>query len=164
RGRFSFVPAKGETSSLRITEPAEIKTLSPLPAVKEPGVVLSSTSNVTPRQKDVVLRIAATADGAYGVALTQHGKEFSFKRITLKANQPNDVTLSLPRSLDGVIVVTVYDDHETPLAERLLFRQPEHNLKVQVVADRNDYVPGDKVTLRVATTDDRGKPVGAMVG
>src|SRR3989454_4220445 len=104
RGRFSFVPAKGDTYSLRITEPAVIKTVFPLPAVKGSGVVLSSTSNVTPRQKDVVLRIAATADGAYGVALTQHGKEFSFKRITLKANQPNDVTLSLPRSLDGVIV------------------------------------------------------------
>src|SRR5438128_2150544 len=85
RGRFSFVPAKGETYSLRITEPAGIKTVFPLPSVKGSGVVLSSTSNVTPRQKDVVLRIAATADGAYGVALTQHGKEFSFKRITLKA-------------------------------------------------------------------------------
>ena len=63
-----------------------------------------------------------------------------------------------------MIVATVYDDHKTPMAERLLFRQPEHNLKVQVVADRTDYVPGDKVTLRVTTTDDTGKPVGAMVG
>ncbi|PYS44655.1 MAG: A-macroglobulin complement component, partial [Acidobacteria bacterium] len=164
RGRFSFVPVKGETYSIRVTEPAGIKTVFPLPSIKEAGVVLSSTSDVIPRQKDVVLRIAATADGVYDVALTQHGKEFSFKRITLKANEPDDVTLSLPRSLDGVIVATVYDGHETPLAERLLFRQPGHNLKVQVVADRNDYVPGDKVTLRVATTDDRGKPVGAMVG
>src|SRR5882672_6148667 len=164
RGRFSFVPAKGDTYSLRITEPAGIKTVFPLPSVKGSGVVLSSTSNVTPRQKDVVLRIAATADGAYGVALTQHGKEFSFKRITLKANQPNDVTLSLPRSLDGVIVATVYDDRKTPMAERLLFRQPEHKLTVKIVADRTDYVPGDKVTLRVTTTDETGRPVGAMVG
>src|SRR3989475_1435935 len=164
RGRFSFVPAKGETYSLRITEPAGIKTVFPLPSVKESGVVLSSTSDVTPRQKDVVLRIAATAGGAYGVALTQHGKEFSFKPITLKANQPNNVTLTLPRSLDGVIVATIYDDRKTPMAERLLFRQPETSLKVKVVADRTDYVPGDKVTLRIVTTDDMGKPVGAVVG
>src|SRR5216117_3994679 len=52
----------------------------------------------------------------------------------------------------------------SPMAERLIFHQPEHRLKVQVVPDGTDYVPGDKVTLRVATTDDRGKPVGAMVG
>ena len=69
-----------------------------------------------------------------------------------------------PKSLDGVIVATVYDDRKTPMAERLLFRQPEHNLKVKIVADRTDYVPGDKVTLRVTTTDDTGKPVGAVVG
>src|SRR5947207_9177811 len=102
----------------------------PLPAIKESGIVLASTSDVIPRHKDVVLRIAATAAGSYGVALTQHGKEFSFKTITLKANQPSDVTLSLPRSLDGVIVATIYDNRETPMAERLLFRQPEHHLNV----------------------------------
>src|SRR5437899_6343696 len=68
RGRFSFVPAKGETYSIRVTEPAGIKTVFPLPSVKESGVVLSSTSEVIPRQKDVLLRIAATAGGAYGVA------------------------------------------------------------------------------------------------
>src|SRR5206468_11063034 len=51
-----------------------------------------------------------------------------------------------------------------PMAERLIFRQPEHKLKVQVVPDRTDYVPGDKVTLRVKTSDDTGKPVSAMVG
>src|SRR2546425_11365300 len=112
RGRFSFVPAKGEMCSLRITEPAGIKTVFPLPAVKKSGIVLSSTSDVTPRQKDVVLRIAATADGAYGVALTQRGKELSFKSITLKGNQPTDVTLTVPRSLDGVTVATVYDDRK----------------------------------------------------
>src|SRR5205085_4397945 len=35
RGRFSFIPAKGERYSLRVTEPAGIKTVFPLPPVKE---------------------------------------------------------------------------------------------------------------------------------
>jgi alpha-2-macroglobulin-like protein len=164
RGRFSFVPAKGETYSLHVSEPAGIKTVFPLPAVKESGVVISSTSDVTPKEEDVVVRVAASANGTYGVALSQHGKEFSFKRVSLRANQATEVGFTVPKSLDGVIVATVYDDRMTPRAERLLFRQPEHNLKVQIVADRADYVPGDKVTLRIATTDETGKPVSAMVG
>jgi hypothetical protein len=164
RGRFSFVPVKGEAYSLRVTEPAGIKITFRLPAVKESGVVLSSASDVTPKLKDVVVHVAATAAGDYGIALSQGGKELAFKSITLKANQPADVAFTIPRSLDGVIVATVYDERRTPLAERLLFRQPEHNLKVSVTADRSDYVPGDKVTLRVTTTDDTGKPVGSMVG
>src|SRR5205085_12530657 len=92
------------------------------------------------------------------------GKEFSFTSFTLHAKRPAEFTLPVPNSIDGVIVATVYDDRKTPMAERLLFRQPEHNLKVHIVADRADYVPGDKVTLRVTTTDDTGKPIGAVVG
>src|SRR5262249_30297945 len=95
---------------------------------------------------------------------SQRGKELVIKPITLRANQPADFTLAVPKSLDGVIVATVYDDRMSPMAERLIFRQPEHKLKVQVVPDRTDYVPGDKVTLRVKTLDDTGKPVSAMVG
>src|SRR5881396_2809690 len=164
RSRFSFVPAKGEAYSLRITEPAGIKTVFALPAVKASGVVISSASDVTPRLKDVVVRVGATSDGSYLIALSQRGREFAVKPVTLRANQPADFTFAVPRSLDGVIVATVYDDHMSPLAERLIFRQPEHKLKVQVVPDRTDYVPGDKVTLRVKTIDDTGKPVSAMVG
>jgi len=164
RSRFSFVPAKGEAYSLRITEPAGIKTVFALPAVKASGVVISSASNVTPRLKDVVVRVGATSDGSYLIALSQRGKEFALKPVTLRANQLTDFTLAVPRSLDGVIVATVYDDRMAPMAERLIFRQPQHKLKVQIVPDRTDYVPGDKVTLRVKTIDYTGKPVSAMVG
>src|SRR2546422_3824082 len=124
RGRFSFTPAKGEAYSLRVTEPAGIKTVFPLPAIKESGVVIASVSDVTPRQEDVVVRVAATAAGTYGVTLTQRGKELSFKRISLRPNQLTDVTFTVPKSLDGVVVATVYDGRNTPMAERLLFRQP----------------------------------------
>ena len=165
RGRFSFVPAQGEAYSLRVTEPAGIKKTFPLPAVKETGVVISATSDVIPRQKDVVVRVDATTSGVYGVALSQGGKQISFKAIALTAKQATDVPLALPNSLDGVIVATIYsDDLKTPLAERLLFRQPEHNVKVTIAPDRADYVPGDKVNLRITTTDEKGKPIGTVVG
>jgi len=164
RGRFSFVPVKGQTYWLRVSQPAGIKTIFPLPVVKESGVVIASVADVTPAEADVVLRVAATADGTYGIALSQRGKEFSFKRVSLRASQLSDVAFTVPKSLDGVIVATVYDDRKTPRAERLLFRQPEHDVKVKIVADRADYVPGDRVTLRISTTDDTGKPVSALVG
>src|SRR5262249_18295375 len=88
RGRFSFVPAKGESYSLRVTEPAGIETTYPLPAIKDSGVVISSAVDVTPKQKDVIVRLAATAEGAYGVALSQRGKEFSYTPVRLATRQP----------------------------------------------------------------------------
>jgi hypothetical protein len=164
RGRFVFTPARGVAYSLRVTEPAGIVTPFALPAVKDSGVVISSTADVTSRQKNVVVRVGATVAGEYGVALSQHGKEIAFTSETLAANKTIDVAFSVPRSLDGVIVATVYDDQKMPVAERLLFREPERRLRVHVTADQSDFTPGDKVSLRVATTDDKGKPVGAVVG
>ncbi|TMB64644.1 MAG: A-macroglobulin complement component, partial [Deltaproteobacteria bacterium] len=93
RGRFSFVPAKGEAYSLRITQPAGIKTVFALPAVKAYGVVISSTSDITPRLKDVVVRVGATSDGSYLIVLSQRGKELALKPVSLRANQPTDFTL-----------------------------------------------------------------------
>jgi len=164
RGRFAFTPARGESYTLRVTEPAGIKATFPLPAVRDSGVVISSTSDVTPRQKNVVLRVAATVAGEYVVSLSQRGKELSTTSINLRANQLSEVTFTVPKSLDGVIIATVYDDRKTPRAERLLFRQPERNIRIHVAAENPDYVPGDRVTLRVTTTDDNDKPVGTMVG
>ena len=51
RGRFSFTPVKGASYSLRVTEPAGIKTVFPLPAVRESGVVISSVSDISPGRK-----------------------------------------------------------------------------------------------------------------
>src|SRR5437667_2287514 len=124
RGRFSFVPAKGEAYSLRITQPAGIKTVFALPAVKAYGAVISSTSDITPRLKDVVVRVGATSDGSYLIVLSQRGKELALKPVSLRANQPTDFTLAVPQSGDGVIVATVYDDEMTQMAERLICRQP----------------------------------------
>ncbi len=164
RGRFAFTPVRGESYSLRITEPAGIKASFPLPAVKDSGVVLTSTDDITRRSRDVVVRVAASAAGEYGIELSQKGRELAFKSLHLHANQPTEVALTVPRALDGVIVATVYDDRKTPIAERLLFRQPEHSLKVTVTADQDNYVPGDNVTIQVSTTDDAGRPAAAVVG
>ncbi|HET9942038.1 MAG TPA: carboxypeptidase regulatory-like domain-containing protein, partial [Terriglobia bacterium] len=91
-------------------------------------------------------------------------REVSFKAVTLKAREFATVAFTLPRNVDGVLVATLYDDQKMPMAERLVFRRPERQLNVRVAPDREDYVPGDKVTLRVTTSDDTGRPVGAMVG
>src|SRR5262249_2822314 len=118
RGRFTFTPAKGEAYSLRVTEPAGIKTVFPLPAIKESGVVISAIADLLPRRDDVTVRVGATIAGAYGVSLTQRGREIAFKSISVRPEQFLNVAFTVPKSLDGVIVATVYDERNTAMAER----------------------------------------------
>ncbi len=96
--------------------------------------------------------------------LSQRGKEFAFKPITLQANQANDVTLPVPKSLDGVIVATVYDDRMTPMAERLLFRQPEHKINVQIAAGSQRLCSGRQGDAPASRRPTKQASPRAMVG
>jgi alpha-2-macroglobulin-like protein len=83
----------------------------------------------------------------------------------LLAGLVQEISLTPPASADGVLIATVTDKAKgIPVAERLIFRQSEKGLHVNVKADKSSYVPADSATLTVTTTDDDGKPIGAMVG
>ena len=51
-----------------------------------------------------------------------------------------------------------------PLAERLVFRQPDGGVQIAIAADSPQYVPGGKAKLKIVTTDDSGKPTSAVIG
>jgi hypothetical protein len=163
RGRFSFTPAIDGKYTLKITEPSGIKTTYPLPEVKASGVVLSSSDDVTDKEKDVRLTVAASKAGEYRVTLRQREKEIATETVKLSANKPQDVSLKAAAA-DGVLIATVSDDAGKPLAERLVFREPAKNVNVKLTADQPRYVPGGDAKISVQTTDENGKPVSAVVG
>jgi len=164
RGRFEFTPAKGGKYALKINEPAGIKRTFDLPAVKDDGVVLRSVQDIAGKEQEVELSVASTIDRKVTVTLSRRETGLAAVQRELTAGKPEDVNLTPPASADGVLIATVWDEKGTPLAERLVFRQPAKGLNVSVKAEQASYVPGDKATLTVTTTDDDGKPVGAVVG
>jgi uncharacterized protein YfaS (alpha-2-macroglobulin family) len=164
RGRFEFTPAKGGKYGLRINEPAGIKRTFDLPAVKDDGIVLRSLQDIAGKGQEVELSVASTTGRKVAVTLSRRETELASVKRELKAGQPAELTLTPPASADGVLIATVWDEKGAPLAERLVFRQPAKTLNVSVKAEQASYVPGDKAMLTVTTTDDDGKPVGAVVG
>lgn len=176
RGRFEFTPAKGQKYTLKITEPAGIKTTYPLPAVKDTGAVLSAVDDITPAGKPVRLKIAGAAPGVVRITLSKQEVEVANSIVRIVAEPARsdpptaligkafEVALTPPDSADGVLVATLWDDKNNPLAERLIYRQPAKTVKVEVKPDQSTYTPGQPVKLTVITTDDSGKPVSAVVG
>ena len=164
RGRFEFTPGKGGKYALKINEPAGIKRTFDLPAVKDDGVVLRSVADVVGKEQEVKLAMASTTDQKVTITLRRRETEVASVKRELKAGDAAEITLTPPASADGVLIATVWDEKGTPLAERLVFRQPAKALNVSVKAQQASYVPGDKATVTVTTTDADGKPVGALVG
>jgi hypothetical protein len=165
RGRFAFTPRAGAKYTLKIDQPSGIKTTYPLPAIKDAGVVIACAQDLFARNEPVKLSLASTTAGKLRVTLAKRGVELAATTVDAVAAKVAEVTLTPPASADGVLVATLWDDAAgKPLAERLIFRQPAKSVQVKVTPDQSRYVPGGTARLTVATTDDAGKPLGALVG
>lgn len=163
RGRFAFTPQTGEQYALKITEPSGIDTRYPLPELHEAGVVLSSRGDVTASDEKIELTIASPTAARLSVTLAKHEAVIAEATVNAEAGKIHSMSLSAGNS-DGVLVATVWDEAGKPLAERLVFRQPQRSLQVEITADADQYVPGGRATLKIRTTDGDGTPIGAVVG
>ena len=158
RGRFELTPAAGHTYAARITSPAGIRRTFPLPAVAPDGAVLRIPQDVFRAGEPLRVGVTGVGGAPYRVSVAQREVEVA----SGIAGEP-DGTLALdPREASGVLTVTVFDRRGTPLAERLVYRQPAQQLQVRLSADRKSYVPGGGAQLTVRTTQN-GKPVSAVV-
>lgn len=164
RGRVRLTPEAGTSYRLRITEPAGVETVLELPEVRAEGGVIATAEDVAEAGRPLRLRVGATAPGTYEVAVSLREKEIARERVSIGRGQLRPLALSLPEDAGGVLRVTLWDGDGWPVAERLAFRRPAGRVDVELSSDRERYVPGGRVELRVRTTDENGAPVSAMVG
>jgi alpha-2-macroglobulin-like protein len=160
RGRFTFTPAAGEHYKLKINEPAGIRTTYPLPHTKSSGVLLNSLDDVSTRKAR--LQLVSTSDRSISVTLSKCEHVLDRKQLEVTGT-PVDIELSCGEA-SGVLVATAWNSEGKPLAERLVFAQPQHAVQVDISADRPRYVPGGKAALSITTTDESGKPTSSIVG
>ena len=170
RGRFEFVPEPGKEYYLAVSEPAGIKTTFPLPQAKAAGATLHADKDVFGKGQPITMQVGCT-ENVFHVSLRKKDAELDLLKFDLtkrdrgvKPGTLLPVAFNVPEDVDGVLTATVWNDNGEPLAERLVFRQAAHPLKITITPEKKSYVPGDKATLKVKATDDTGKPVSAVVG
>ena len=120
-----------------------------------------STKNSFECDDALSFKVGATKSGKY--LMTIYKKELELACVNVDVSEDNStvpVILTLPTDVnaDGVLRVTVTDSSNNPVAERLIFRKQTQKVNVKVVTDYKSFTPGDKVKLRIQTTDDEGKP------
>jgi uncharacterized protein YfaS (alpha-2-macroglobulin family) len=164
RGRFDLTPRADEAYRLKIIEPAGITASFALPRVASTGTILRAKNDSYTSGASVKLDLASTEKGKLTLVLARREQEIARKSIEQYDVGLTTFELTPPASAEGVLVATVYDENDLPLAERLIFRRPAKAVHVKISADRETYVPGDKVSLTVETTDESGQPVSAVVG
>ncbi|MEX0655141.1 MAG: MG2 domain-containing protein [Phycisphaeraceae bacterium] len=167
RGRFAFKPEAGQTYAMRIHQPAGIDRTFALPEVKAEGVVIQAMRETYDALDPIALTVLSAEDlEGLRVTLARRDRQVAASRVQFEhvSRRFGRVTLTPPDDVHGVLIATVWDGDGNPLAERLIYRQPRHQLDVSVTADASRYVPGESVELTVQTRDERGEPVSGVVG
>ncbi|SEW37204.1 hypothetical protein [Chitinophaga arvensicola] len=157
-GSFLFTPEKQAAYRIRLEEHPD--SLYHVPEVQENGVVMQLLKN---DQDSLVFKILSNRPGNEKVYLRLQ------LRGTTQAVAGGIVTDSLIVKItlgevgQGVAEATLFDEQLRPLAERLVFLHPEKQLQISLQEVRQQYLPREKVTVKVRTTDGSGKPVPAVL-
>jgi TonB-dependent SusC/RagA subfamily outer membrane receptor len=161
-GRIQFTPEKGQKyTAYARKKGGELKQFA-LPPVKEEGYALlvDNSSNASTMRilvynnssdgKERNVHIVGHSRGI--VAFVAKGK-VSTKSLRLNLNKKD-----LP---DGITHLTLFDDQNRPVCERLVFVDHGNRLNVKVSMDKNSYKPREKAEVEIMVTDTSGNPIEA---
>ena len=165
RGIFTVTPEAGKHYALVLDAPSGINRHFVLPVIKPDGTVIKSVQNTFRSDQKINIEVASNSVNPV-VTMTLHKRETLVDKVSVKVTKnssPSAFTLDAKDS-EGVLIVTAWDAAGTPLAERLVYREPKFAISVDIRTGAGPFVPGSQVSLDILTTDENGKPVEAVVG
>ena len=110
------------------------------------------------------IRVSASDSVArsFSILAKLHGMPCSGAQGTLTGQQ----IVRLPKELfpfQGIVELTLLDEEERPVAERLVYVNPEKRLNITATTDEERYNLRQQGKVRIQVTDAEGKPVRAEV-
>lgn len=163
RGRFDFTPQGGKRYAAIVTSPSGITEPVVLPSVKAEGTTLQSNQSTYAYTDEITFSVASNARkvpakitlNKRDVTLDSHPIDFKGNSVELKVDA---------KDAEGVLIATLWDKDDRPLAERLIYRQPRFEVSVKMKLSEGSFIPGGSVSVDILTSDKQGNPVEAVVG
>ncbi len=165
-GVVSLTPARHRRYSLRVDTPRGTEGTFDLPAAQLQGCSMTAVDPVSSAADwpapNVQIRVHCTDDR--WVTATAVLRERLVASTAGRAGVGGAVfALDVPDT-QGAVRVTLFDDQHRPLAERLVYRGLGRNARIEFTGDREEYSPGEDVTLTVRAVDAHGTPVQGEFG
>ena len=154
-GRFTVTPRLGKTYRVVLDDGRII----PFPKIKQDGlslrVVRNNSSGI-----DIAVSAPDSVFHAYSILAKLHGIPCSGAQGTVTGRQ----VVRLPKELfpfQGIVELTLADGEGRPVAERLVYVNPEQRLNITATPDKERYNLRDTGKVRIQVTDAAGNPVRA---
>ncbi|WP_077920210.1 TonB-dependent receptor plug domain-containing protein [Spirosoma sp. 209] len=162
-GYLSIKPEAGQQYTAFVRQPEGTFASYPLPAVQPQGALmqvdnLSSKDNVR-----VYFRHNKTStDPAAAMTLVAQtrGQIIHVAKVSL-AKKSSVAQLTKAQFPEGIAQLTLFDETNKPVCERLIFIDKNERINVQVKAEKSAYRTRDQINLTLTTTDADGSPAPA---
>ncbi len=173
-GVFGFTARRNQRYRLHITSPAGATGQPELPQVAtDKQAVLSVDRGVFPSDEplQVIVRTAKNKIPLLIVAQCRGvpvGRQMLVTKVKQGSQQrTHEVNIPLDPHAGGVVRLSMFDYRNSPpklIAQRLVYREPEHQLAVRFEQSGAERSPGAPVELQLQITDEQDKPVRADLG
>ncbi|HPH89498.1 MAG TPA: TonB-dependent receptor plug domain-containing protein [Ferruginibacter sp.] len=155
-GKFSLQPAEGNFYTAHITRPANISQAYMLPSSDSRGIRIGMKEE----NNKLMLQLQSTYSRTVKVVAQSKGIDQWTERFEL-AEGIKTVEVNKEIFPAGIAQFTVYDETGRPVAERLFFMNTDKKLTLTITPGKQQYLPREKVSLVLQTTDRDNKPVPA---
>jgi hypothetical protein len=163
RGLLIFRPEKGKKYHAKIRHENQWY-FYPLPDAMDKGVVLSAINSY---DEDLTLKIV-TNDlsgryaGPFMLVGQVRGKVYWSKKIELSRGS---VRLKVPKAAfpSGILQLTLFGVNNSPILERLVFINHHELVKINIVTEKETYLPREKVEIFLNVRGLNEEPIAAKM-
>lgn len=157
-GRFTFTPLANNTYKAIASSTKKEIIIKALPSPKKQGYALSLADNET---EQLSLTVSSNLN-SQKVYLFVHNGNQTAAAETLSLND-GKATFRIDKNKlsDGISHLTVFNENGQAVAERLYFKRPQQQLKIEASSDFLQYTTRKKVNLHIALNNEKNKPQNA---
>jgi TonB-dependent SusC/RagA subfamily outer membrane receptor len=157
-GAFRFKPEYGAYYA-KITRPSGIERKYNLPNPLKSGYLLHIENQV---EESLSVKIISPRKENLTLTGLIRGKMVYSKPMHL-AEGENNIKIPTGEFPAGILQLTLFDKYDIPRCERLIFVNKNKELKVRITPSKKEYLPREKVELKIETFDKDSIPLPAQL-
>lgn len=143
-GSFDFTPTDGNQYRVLLTDTQKRWFTYNMPTIQEQGYVIQVKDSTA-----LFLQVTVSARNLQGeVSLLAHSKGIpKFAEKNVLKNGKTVFLVNKNNLGDGITSITLFDNNQKPVCERLYFKRPVQSLVLSAQTDKKQYAPREKISL-----------------
>ncbi|MGY6649124.1 TonB-dependent receptor plug domain-containing protein [Wenyingzhuangia sp. IMCC45574] len=158
-GSFSLTPKTGTEYKALILKPFVSNTPIHLPIPEKEGTILSLINS---DDQTTTIKITSNSEKSIELTVKDVGKILHKQSITLDKSETffsKEITINTHNFPQGITSFTITDLEQNPLAERLIYLNPNKQLKVKIDLENDIFNIREKVKVNIKTLNENNQPV-----